>query len=304
MQVRAAHAPVVLAHGIGKSCDLRLAQRQCTDGLLWYIRCAAGDQHGCQHPAQRLSDGPDAIFASLTAECHSHALTLQQAGRNHQLPATVQLAQAQPAAWHAPRQRSHPRAPSPTSRVCARASKAHAARRFLLDVVWRCAQGGTLTSVFDVQLRVNELVALQHLAQTAPLVRRVARARGLAERQVVVIVRLLRVVVLRHARKGGAFGAAFAAACPPCDWKSQRPNFQMHSIAAAQCCIQKVRRPAYRAHFVDPKPHILADLVLRVMAQVFGDMYCREWRIIKLPGEDGKHHDVCIHQSRASCIEA
>lgn len=55
----------------------------------------------------------------------------------------------------------------------------------------------TLTSVAHVQLGVYELVALQHLAKTAPFVRRFARARGLAEGQVVVVVRFLRVVVLR-----------------------------------------------------------------------------------------------------------
>lgn len=55
-----------------------------------------------------------------------------------------------------------------------------------------------LTAVLDVQLRVNELVALQDFPQPSPFVRRLARPRRFAEWQVVVIVRLLRVVVLQQ----------------------------------------------------------------------------------------------------------
>mmetsp|Transcript_599 Transcript_599/g.1735 ORF Transcript_599/g.1735 Transcript_599/m.1735 type:complete len:265 (-) Transcript_599:354-1148(-) len=54
---------------------------------------------------------------------------------------------------------------------------------------------GDIRAVLDVQLRVNELVALQDFPQPSPFVRRLARPRRFAEWQVVVIVRLLRVVV-------------------------------------------------------------------------------------------------------------
>jgi len=64
----------------------------------------------------------------------------------------------------------------------------------------QCVEEGRLsqgrTAELELQLRVDQLVALQHLAQAAPLVRRLlALALGLAEGQVIVVVRLLRVVV-------------------------------------------------------------------------------------------------------------
>lgn len=60
---------------------------------------------------------------------------------------------------------------------------------------------GGRTSELDLQLGIDELVALQDLPEAAPLVLGLLGAGGRAEGQVIVVVCLLRVVVLRAGRR-------------------------------------------------------------------------------------------------------
>ena len=64
-----------------------------------------------------------------------------------------------------------------------------------------------LTSICDSELRVDELVALQDLSETTPLMLGLLYARGGAEGQVVVVVRLLGVVILRASMVEGGYVA-------------------------------------------------------------------------------------------------
>jgi hypothetical protein len=123
------------------------------------------------------------------------------------------------------------------------------------------ASHSSLTSVLHVELRVNQLVALQHLAQAAPLVGSLAGAHRLAEWQVIVVVRLLWVVILQGSRE--------AAFCQEA-MMSTEPEVEAHSSSVLNkaCCIDAALNKAatlaaHRAHFVDPQPDVLADFVLQ-----------------------------------------
>ena len=65
----------------------------------------------------------------------------------------------------------------------------------------RMKTDGALTAILDLQLGVDELIALQDLPQPTPLMSGLACPRRLAKRQIIIVVRLLRVVVLRRGRK-------------------------------------------------------------------------------------------------------
>lgn len=148
-------------------------------------------------------------------------------------------------------------------------------------------RNAALTSEFDIQLAVYELIALQDLPQPSPLVLGLPRHVGLAEGEVVIIVCLLRAADRQGPMLDWAATAQACPSAPDCIAALQDAINIWQARGLLLCArldktdmLQQRRRHVHTGRLlvvgpclVDPYPHWLRNSILHRTGQ--RHMMCR-----------------------------
>ena len=135
-----------------------------------------------------------------------------------------------------------------------------------------------LTSEFDFQLAVYELIALQDLPQPSPLVLGLPRHIGLAEGEVIIVVRLLGAADKRGTMLDWAATAPSCPAALSCIAALAGANIRANTQAAPVRRLDKNIRSSKAGAVCTQEAHLLyGPALLTHIRTGSATEYCTEW---------------------------